>query len=381
MIEHGEKFYMEGNAAWLLHFINAGFSHIEGKLHIQVKVLCFTLFDNLKPKQIKVRRKKISKKEKASIKKKKAYKKKKAQIAKTQGNTDKNSKAVRNKTANTEVSKERRSAEEAKIRLKETTSRQKELADKKLSPEEMNSMGKEGYSPGETNKRRETIQSQKEDNSENKTAYSQMEKNRRSDTIQLLKENNNKEKVGYSPEDDNSNGDTKQSEMENEGNISIFRRIYLKIIHMKEKIVAFFIGLKDKIIKWYDNAVNIKQKINLVSAFITDELNREGFQITFLSLKKLLKHILPTKLNSRIEFGTGDPCSTGQALGAMGILYSFYGDKIVGVPDFENKKFEGKHYAKGRIRLITILIIVIRLIVDKRFKILKSNFQILKEAL
>jgi hypothetical protein len=65
----------------------------------------------------------------------------------------------------------------------------------------------------------------------------------------------------------------------------------------------------------------------------------------------------------------------------MGILYGFYGDRVVIIPDFENKVFEGKHYARGRIRLITLLIIVIKLISDKRFKRLKSNFLILKEAL
>jgi hypothetical protein len=154
-----------------------------------------------------------------------------------------------------------------------------------------------------------------------------------------------------------------------------------KIKKLVEKLVTFFRGLKIKILKLYETAVNIKHKKDLITSFIKDELNREGFRITYSSLKRLFKHILPTKLKSSIIFGTGDPCSTGQALGAMSILYSFYGDKVQITPDFENKRLEGKHYARGRIRLITILIIVIKLILDKRFQQLKSNFLILKEAL
>lgn len=162
---------------------------------------------------------------------------------------------------------------------------------------------------------------------------------------------------------------------------SFIRRLFDKIVSILEKIKAFFRGLKEKFIRWLQTAANIKSKIRLISDFIKDEMNREGFKITYSSLKRLLKHILPRKLYSRIVFGTGDPCTTGQALGVMGILYSFYGDRVTIIPDFENKVLEGKHYARGRIRLITVLIIVIKLIEDKRFKQLKSNFQILKEAL
>jgi hypothetical protein len=159
------------------------------------------------------------------------------------------------------------------------------------------------------------------------------------------------------------------------------KKILFKIKSFKEKVCTFFKELKNKIIKIFEAVVNIKQKIGLISNFIKNELNREGFQITYSSLKKLLKHILPTKLKSKLIFGTGDPCTTGQVLGLMGILYSFYGDKIQIIPDFENSRFEGKHDARGRIRLITVLIIVIKLIFDKRFKQLKTNFIILKEAL
>jgi hypothetical protein len=159
---------------------------------------------------------------------------------------------------------------------------------------------------------------------------------------------------------------------------SLLTRLYNKI---KAKIINFFCGIIKKIKELIQRFINIKNKISLIQNFINDDNNRRGFRFTYSTLKKILKHILPRKLRSRLVFGTGDPCTTGQALGILGVLYSFYGDNLKVTPDFENKVFKGSHYARGRIRIWTLLIIVIKLLLDKRFKDLKMNYQLLKEAL
>ena len=152
-------------------------------------------------------------------------------------------------------------------------------------------------------------------------------------------------------------------------------------ISLKTKVVNFFHNIKRKIIEFFKKLLNIKNRVHLIISFVREEVNKEAFRISFASLFKLIKHILPTKIRSNLIFGTGDPCSTGQILGILSIIYSFYGDKIKITPDFENKVLKGSHYAKGRIRLWTILIIVIKLLLDKRFKEFKMNYQQLKEAL
>ena len=178
------------------------------------------------------------------------------------------------------------------------------------------------------------------------------------------------------------NVDYKNSAKEDEEEkLPFIQRILYRLRSIKEKVKAFFTGIKNKAIKIYETIVNINHKKDLIMDFLRDDINKEGFKLTYYSLKKLLKHVLPTKLQSRIAFGTGDPCSTGQALGVMGFLYSLYGDKVQIIPDFENQRLEGTHYARGRIRLVTILIIVIKLMIDKRFKELRRNVKILKEAL
>lgn len=163
--------------------------------------------------------------------------------------------------------------------------------------------------------------------------------------------------------------------------LPFFQKIQIKLQKLKDRIVEFFNRLKSRIIHIIETVDDLKKKKDLILEFIHKEMNKEGFRLTLSSLKKLGRHVMPTKLKAELIFGTGDPCSTGQALGLIAVLYSFYGDKLNITPDFENKRLEGTLYARGRIRLGTILIIFIKLIIDKRFKEFKKNVIILKEAL
>lgn len=181
-------------------------------------------------------------------------------------------------------------------------------------------------------------------------------------------------------ENDIKNVNLENDETEHD-DIGFIRKFINRLRNIKSKIKSFFLGIKTKIKELLQKLFSIKNKATLILDFISDDSNKRGFRFTYEALKKTLKHILPRKLRSRLIFGTGDPCSTGQALGVFAILYSFYGDKIQVTPDFENKVFKGSHYARGRIRSFTLLIIVIKLLLDKRFKDLKMNFQLLKEAL
>lgn len=175
--------------------------------------------------------------------------------------------------------------------------------------------------------------------------------------------------------------DNSNSGEETEKTVGVFGRFLRKIKNILKGIRDRFHRILRSIKQVLSKLANIRQKVSLIKEFISEEDNRMAFGVTWQSLKKLLKHVLPKKLSSRVVFGTGDPCSTGQALGALSLLYGIYGEHVRITPDFENKVFEGSHYARGRIRMGTLLIIVIKLLLDKKFKQLKRNFKILKEAL
>jgi hypothetical protein len=314
--EHGKDvLQVDARASWLLHLFGAKVTHVKGILHIQLRILWFTLFDNLRPKKPKEKR---QRKKGSKVKKAKQRKSPDSKTNKVTTNADNN-----------------KQPKEALGQLTE------------IVPQKQNQ---------ETEAKSETVLLHK--TNEN-----------------LLKELKEPSSIDQEPDQGKKEPQIKKKPQ------SFIKKLIYKIKGFKDRLINFFREWKMKIAGWLTTASNIKDKISKICNFIKDELNKQGFKITYTSLKKILKHILPTKLKSRIVFGTGDPCSTGQALGAISILYSIYGDKIQIIPDFENEIFEGKHYARGRIRLVTILIIVIKLILDKRFIQLRKNIQILKEAL
>lgn len=139
---------------------------------------------------------------------------------------------------------------------------------------------------------------------------------------------------------------------------------------IKEKAVRFGKTLK---LLWYK-----KEK---VVAFFEDELHVLALGKAWKEIKKLLCHILPGKIKGQVEFGTGDPESTGKALAVMGIFYGAYGKNVSIMPNFYEKRLLAELTLKGRIRMVTVLIIVLKVIRDKHVKRLKRNWDKLVKIL
>lgn len=332
-VEHGEElFRIQGRVHWLLHILHGKITHLDGKLHIIVRLFGFVLYDNQKPRTGK----------------------KKTKLKKTA-----RTKPVRNKK--TGEAEERVETEKA-VEAREVV----DIMDDRSNTEISN------VSDGKAD--------------EHKGLKAIAEEN---DTAKIMGEAGAAKTEAVKTEADVIEAKVTGEEKEpGSDDLSLFKKLRYrlrlvieKIKNAKNKTIAFLKGLKAKLISIADSISNLKHKIGLISDFIKDEVNREGFQFTYASIKQLMKHILPKKLESRVVFGTGDPCTTGQILAVLGVFYGFYGDKVQIIPDFEHAGVEGKHYARGRIRLGTLLMITIKLLVDKRFKQLKGNFQILKEAL
>jgi len=95
----------------------------------------------------------------------------------------------------------------------------------------------------------------------------------------------------------------------------------------------------------------------------------------------LWRKLKPKVLRGNVIFGTGDPCTTGQILGAAAVFYALYGKGIQIVPDFEEARLEGNLFIKGRISLITVIIILLRILFCNEWRQFKQEAKQLKEAL
>ena len=105
------------------------------------------------------------------------------------------------------------------------------------------------------------------------------------------------------------------------------------------------------------------------------------FKKTFAFLKKevikLLKHVLPRKCKGHVKFGFEEPDKTGKVYGYVAMLYGISGKRLKKfdvIPEFERKIFEANVDIKGHIRLIHVLIVTIKVLLNRNIWIIKKKF-------
>lgn len=144
---------------------------------------------------------------------------------------------------------------------------------------------------------------------------------------------------------------------------------------ISDKIKSFINRIKsliEKVKNFFKQSVrNAKaagNKVKEIKSFITANTTKEAYNYGKRIIIKLIKHILPKKINADIKFGFGEPHLTGQTLGYIAMAFSTFGinpKKIAITPDFENKIFEGKAKLRGRILLGIVGIYILKLYFKK----------------
>lgn len=123
----------------------------------------------------------------------------------------------------------------------------------------------------------------------------------------------------------------------------------------------------------------ICDKIKEIKAFLTEETHVQAF----LRLKKefwfLLKKTKPDKMKGYLRFGLADPYDTGRVLAGLSVLYPIYGDCVQIYPEFEHEVLEGHLLVKGRIHVIHLLVVFLRVYWDKNVRTAYRHFQNRKE--
>lgn len=105
-------------------------------------------------------------------------------------------------------------------------------------------------------------------------------------------------------------------------------------------------------------------------AFLHDEENRKTFRLVKKETVHLIRHLLPVRLNGTVRFGMDDPATTGQILAWISPFYGVYAKHFSLTPVFEEAVLEGTVDARGRIRIGTVLWILICILRDKNFRTL-----------
>lgn len=189
------------------------------------------------------------------------------------------------------------------------------------------------------------------------------------------------------PEEDSQDTFEEHPEEEDEKQL-VFAKIGEKIKAVLEKIKGVIDKIKaipEKIRKKIEsikaNILLLIRKKDAVLRFISKEGNKAVFGSAFGLLGKLLRHILPRKLKGSIVFGTGDPESTGKALGIAAMFYPVYAKSFTIQPDFTEKRIEADITFRGKIRLATLLWMLARFWWGKETKRFRKEYKKLKKVL
>lgn len=152
------------------------------------------------------------------------------------------------------------------------------------------------------------------------------------------------------------------------GIIARLRRLWTRIMNFFRTLKKLFRLLRQKVHSLHD-----------LADMLREEETRHSICIVKDNMIHLWKQIHPRKIRGDIVFGTGDPCTTGQALGGIAVLYGWIGSGVHIVPDFQEKRLEGRLDVRGRIRIISLIVIIVKMMFHREFKQLWQKLEQWKE--
>lgn len=126
----------------------------------------------------------------------------------------------------------------------------------------------------------------------------------------------------------------------------------------------------DKLKSAHGKANSIKDKVKSGIAVIRFLREQELIPAIWVKLKVFLLHIRPRVLQGHLKFGLSNPADTGQVLGGIAMVPLFYQTELQIEPDFEaeDNYIQGQVYSRGHMCCIHLVILIIRLLRDKKIR-------------
>ncbi len=143
----------------------------------------------------------------------------------------------------------------------------------------------------------------------------------------------------------------------------------------KERKPGFFAKIKSKIQKTRETISKTVSKIKKLVHQKDEALRilgkpetKQAISFAWGKLKRLLKHILPRKIKGYVAYGADNPATTGQVLGILSVLYARTGQVLEIRPNFVEKQLECDVLIKGRIQLFTLVLIAVKVVLNKELR-------------
>lgn len=149
---------------------------------------------------------------------------------------------------------------------------------------------------------------------------------------------------------------------------SLFEKIRRAYRNLRDKIGKLLKGIKKTYNDIKTKKEDISSKINKVKDMIEDEENKAFVHFIFLRVKEVFRAIKPRKYSIKLHIGFEDPATTGQVLMFIAPFCGLTGLLMDIDAEFDRDVKEADIKLKGHVRLISILVIAIKLLLNKKFR-------------
>jgi hypothetical protein len=140
------------------------------------------------------------------------------------------------------------------------------------------------------------------------------------------------------------------------------------VSQIMDKIKVTWNRIKRKYQRLYQHFQTSSNKAKMLKKLWETETTQKSYRLVKTQLVRLLKHIKPRKVICDIHFGCNDPALTGEVLAGLAVVYGLSGIQLNVRPDFEQACLEGTLFIKGRVQLVLLAVIALRVFFDKYSK-------------
>lgn len=120
-------------------------------------------------------------------------------------------------------------------------------------------------------------------------------------------------------------------------------------------------------------------KLSSIIKFMRTAENQRAFRTVWRELGGLIRYLAPRKVQGKLVIGTGDPSYTGLVIGGISLLPFAYREGVIITPDFDEKILQAEGKIKGRIQVLYVLKLCVRLYRDRELRRLWDNIQKFKK--
>lgn len=162
------------------------------------------------------------------------------------------------------------------------------------------------------------------------------------------------------------NQEKHKEDIEEEKKAGLLKRIVGKIKSIPSKIRKIRLTIKRTCVK-----------IEWWKEFFSNPRIKEAISFCWKDIKKLLHHILPTKVEGKVTFGCEDPSLTGGIVAFLGMSIPFHKNCIQVTPLFQSDRniLEGNVKMKGRIYGIVLLKTAAEIYFNKNIKYMINRWK------